>query len=110
MVSIRSSLRSRWTSYRHKPLQLVRVERFAKCLVAQQRTTTDFLFAILEPRQNLAFKKTAQPCDVRGGRLFVLIEFVGLKLERVRPPALRVIPQFHERRFVGVVPLRFQDV
>ena len=55
-----------------EPLQLVRIERLAECLLADQRAVGQFLLASLEPRQHLTLKEAAQALDVGGGGLLIL--------------------------------------
>ena len=43
-----------------KPLQLVRIERLAECLLADQVPVGQFLLPVLEPRQHIAFEEAAQ--------------------------------------------------
>ncbi len=40
-----------------KPLQSVRIERLAECLLADQWPVGQFLLPVLEPRQHLAFEE-----------------------------------------------------
>src|SRR5271165_1520479 len=93
-----------------EPFQLFRIERFAERLVPHERATGDFLSALIEPGEHLAFEKPAQTLDVRSGWFFILLEFIGLDLEPVRPPALRILAQLRQRSFVGVVCARSQHV
>jgi hypothetical protein len=48
--------------------------------------------------------------DVSGSGSFIVVQHGDVASQHVRPPALRVVPQFRQRRFIGVVPLRFQDL
>jgi hypothetical protein len=51
-----------------------------------------------------------QTGDVGRGGFFVLFEFIRFELERIRPPALSVVSQFRQGRFIGGVPLRLKDL
>ena len=51
-------------------LQLVRIERLAECLLADQRPVGQFLLPVLEPWQYLAFKEATQALDVGDSWLF----------------------------------------
>jgi hypothetical protein len=73
-----------------EPLKLVGVERFAKRLLADQGMIGDLSSTVLEPRQDLALDEASQSVDVSCGGFFVLLEFMGLKLERIGPPLLRI--------------------
>jgi hypothetical protein len=66
-----------------KLLQLVRIERLAECLLADQRPVGQFLLPVLEPRQHLAFEEAAQALDIGGGWFFVFSKFVWIAGERV---------------------------
>ena len=50
-----------------EPFQLVRIQRLAKGLLADQGPVREFVLAVLEPRQQLAFKEAAQALDIGGG-------------------------------------------
>jgi len=73
-----------------EPLKLFRVEGFPERLFAEQRMIGNCLSTILEPREHLALDEASQTMDVGGGGFLVLLEFIGLKLERVGPPLLRI--------------------
>ena len=84
-----------------KPHQLVRIERVAECLLADQRTIGQFLLPVLEPRQHLAFEEAAQALDIGGGWLFAFSKFVWIAGERVWPLRFayrRAMPPARPRR------------
>ena len=47
-----------------EPFQLVRIQRLAKGLLADQGPVREFVLAVLKPRQHLVFKKAAQALDI----------------------------------------------
>jgi hypothetical protein len=89
MASIRSSLRSRWTSYRPSCSSLG-VQRLTECLLAYQGPVRQFLFPGLEPRQYLAFEEAAQALGVCDGGRLALVQFGGVAGQRVLSVKVRL--------------------
>src|SRR5262249_4006585 len=85
-----------------KPLQLVRVERLAERLFADQRPVGRFLPPILEPILHLSLAETTETLDISGGRLLALLHFVGIAAKHVCPPSRRILAQCRQCRLVGI--------
>src|SRR5581483_4666779 len=68
-----------------KPLKLVRLQRFAERLLADQRSIRQFLFAVFKPRQHFVLEESPYPLHVSGSVFLILLHLVRPWSEGVRP-------------------------
>src|SRR5262245_12833626 len=86
-----------------EPLKLVRIERLAKRLLADQRPVRQLLAPGLEPWKYLFFEEAAQALGIGGCGCLILLELVRGARQHVRPPFLSILAQSRERGLIGVI-------